>query len=32
MITIDIIDTAEFYWIEEYHQHYLTKNPNVIVA
>ncbi len=32
MITIDIIDTAEFYWIEEYHQQYPTKNLMVIEA
>lgn len=27
-ITTEIIDAAEFYYAEEYHQQYLAKNPN----
>jgi peptide-methionine (S)-S-oxide reductase len=27
-ITTDIVDAAEFYYAEPYHQQYLSKNPN----
>ena len=27
-ITTEILDTPEFYYAEDYHQQYLSKNPN----